>query len=73
VQIRDVPENVHRTLKARAARAGQTLSDYLRTELEALARRPTAEELFDRIRARGSVEPRMPSAKAVRLERDARR
>jgi plasmid stability protein len=73
VQIRHVPEDVHRTLKARAARAGKTLSDYLLTELEAVARRPTPEELFERISARGSVKPRMSSANAVRLERDARR
>jgi hypothetical protein len=46
VQIKGVPDNVHRTLKARAALRGQTLSDYLRTEIERLAARPSPEELL---------------------------
>jgi plasmid stability protein len=46
VQIKSVPEGVHRTLKARAALRGQTLSDYLRGELERLAARPTPDELL---------------------------
>jgi hypothetical protein len=46
VQIKGVPEDVHRTLKARAALRGQTLSDYLRGQLERLAARPAPEELL---------------------------
>jgi antitoxin FitA len=46
VQIKGVPEEVHRALKSRAALRGQTLSDYLRGELERLARRPTPDELL---------------------------
>jgi hypothetical protein len=46
VQIKGVPEGVHRTLKARAALRGQTLSDYLRGEMERLAARPAPEELL---------------------------
>jgi antitoxin FitA len=46
VQIKGVPEDVHRALKARAALRGQTLSDYLRTELQRLASRPSPEELL---------------------------
>ena len=46
VQIKGVPEEVHRALKARAALRGQTLSDYLRGELERLAARPTPDELL---------------------------
>lgn len=46
VQVKGVPEDVHRTLKARAALRGQTLSDYLRGEMERLAARPSAEELM---------------------------
>ena len=46
VQVKGVPEEVHRTLKARAALRGQTLSDYLRGEMERLAARPSADELL---------------------------
>jgi antitoxin FitA len=46
VQVKGVPENVHRVLKARAALRGQTLSDYLRAEMERLAARPSPEELM---------------------------
>lgn len=70
VQIRDVPEAVHRTLKARAAAAGMTLSDYLRTILEQVALRPTPEELAARIRLRGRVELPEPSERVVRRLRD---
>lgn len=52
IQIRDVPEDVHRTLKARAASAGTSLSDYVLREVERVARTPTPEELDARIRAR---------------------
>jgi plasmid stability protein len=54
IQIRDVPEDVHRTLKARAAATGRSLSDYLLREITRVARTPTPEELDERIRARGS-------------------
>jgi hypothetical protein len=46
VQVKGVPESVHRTLKARAALRGQTLSDYLRGEMERLAARPSPDELL---------------------------
>jgi antitoxin FitA len=46
VQVKGVPEGVHRTLKARAALRGQTLSDYLRGEMERLAARPSPDELL---------------------------
>jgi hypothetical protein len=45
VQVKGVPEQVHRTLKARAALRGQTLSDYLRGEMARLAARPSPDEL----------------------------
>ena len=46
VQVKGVPEEVHRVLKARAALRGQTLSDYLRAEMERLAARPSPDELM---------------------------
>ncbi len=66
VQIRDVPDDVHRTLKARAAASGLSLSEYLRGVLARTAARPTAEELAARIRARGSAPLGEPSEAAVR-------
>ncbi len=72
VQIRNVPDRVHRILRARAAKRGQSLSDYLLSELREMAERPTLEELFERISHREPVEPRESTAAAVRAERDAR-
>jgi antitoxin FitA len=70
VQIRDVPEEVHRTLKSRAAAAGVSLSEYVRTVLERTAARPTPQELARRIDARGAVTLGEPSEVAVRRVRD---
>jgi DNA mismatch repair protein MutH len=55
IQIRDVPDDVHRTLKARAAAEGRSLSDYVLGEVTRVARTPTPEELDARIRARGAA------------------
>jgi len=52
IQIRNVPEDVHRTLKARAAAEGTSLSDYILREVTRVARTPTPGELDGRIRAR---------------------
>jgi plasmid stability protein len=70
VQVRDVPDEVHRTLKERAAREGVSLSEYLRTELERVAAAPTPEELLTRIRSRTPVRPSETSARALRAIRD---
>ena len=70
VQIRDVPEPVHRALKARAAASGVSLSEYLRTELARNADRPTVHELAARVRARGPGELSAPSEDLVRELRD---
>ncbi len=70
VQIRDVPEPVHRVLKARAAAAGMSFSEYLRAVLARTAERPTPEELAARIRARGVVALDQPSVDSVRRLRD---
>lgn len=55
IQIRNVPDDVHRTLKARAAAEGASLSDYILREVTRVARTPTPQELDDRIRARPRV------------------
>jgi len=70
VQIRDVPEDVHHTLKARAALAGVSLSEYVRSLLARTASRPTPAELAARVRTRGAVEQGEPSEVAVRLLRE---
>jgi plasmid stability protein len=53
IQIRDVPDEVHRTLKVRAAAEGMSLSDYIKRDLEELTKQMTIEEIFARARARG--------------------
>ena len=72
IQMRNVPDAVHRTLKARAAMAGMSLSDYLVAEVRRIAERPTLAELRDRLRRREPVASPEPAARAVRAERDAR-
>ena len=70
VQIRDVPEDVHHTLKARAALAGVSLSEYVRSVLVRIASRPTPAELSARVKARGATELAEPSEAIVRSIRD---
>ena len=56
IQIRNVPDDVHRTLKMRAAAAGTSLSDYVLREVARAAELPTPEELDARIRARSAAK-----------------
>ncbi|MFY9984054.1 MAG: hypothetical protein WAM44_02605 [Chthoniobacterales bacterium] len=70
IQIRNVPDALHRRLKSRAALAGMSLSDYLLAEIRQAAERPTLEELRARLERRSSVSPTVSPAKAVRNERD---
>ncbi|MFH1572847.1 MAG: hypothetical protein ABIG68_02625 [Acidobacteriota bacterium] len=70
VQLRNVPDDLHRKLKARAALEGLSLSDYLLGEVRRMAERPTAAELRERMLRRSPVEPGLPPADAVREERD---
>ena len=55
IQIRNVPDSIHRTLKSRAALAGMSLSDYLLKELRLIAERPTMEEMRRRLQQREPV------------------
>lgn len=71
VQIRHVPDALHRKLKARAADAGQTLSDYLMAELERLAARPTRQEMRARLHSRKRVILKTPAAVVIREERES--
>lgn len=72
IQIRHVPEALHRRLRARAALAGMSLSDYLKAELAAAAARLTPTELREKLDALGPVTLRERPAAAVRRERDSR-
>ena len=71
IQLRHVPDDLHRKLKARAATEGLSLSDYLLREVRGIVERPTVTELRARVSGRSSVTLRESSAKAVRAERDA--
>lgn len=71
IQLRNVPETMHRELKARAARAGMTLSDYLLDVIRRAAERPEPDDLLDRIRERQPVYPAESPADAVRAERES--
>lgn len=72
VQIRNVPTELHRRLKVRAATAGMSLSDYLLQELRRSAEAPTMEEFLERVRARPAVRSKRSAAELVREDRDAR-
>jgi len=72
VQIRDVPDGLHAVLRARAAKAGMSLSEFLLGELRAVAERPSLDEILQRISHREAVEPRESPARAVRSEREGR-
>lgn len=71
IQIRNVPEALHRRLKARAAVAGRSLSDYLLAEIERVATLPTREEMLERIHRRSRVTLPVPAADVIRRERDS--
>jgi plasmid stability protein len=72
IQIRNVPPELHRKLKARAAEAGLTLSDYLLRQAERTAEAPTLEEAVRRIRSRKLVHLKTRPAELIREDRDSR-
>src|SRR5208282_2778317 len=72
IQIRHVPDPLHRKLKARAAHEGKSLSDYLLREIQRVAERPTLEEVKERLALLSPVNPRVPPARIIREERNSR-
>jgi antitoxin FitA len=70
IQIRNVPDKLHRQLKSRAALAGMSLSDYLLGEIRRVAERPTLDELRVRLERRSETTLSVEPAQAVRAERD---
>jgi plasmid stability protein len=72
IQLRNVPDALHRRLKARAAMAGMSLSDYLLAEIKEIANKPTMEEFRERLARREPVDLQIDVARMIREERDAR-
>jgi antitoxin FitA len=72
IQIRNVPDDLHRKLKARAAMEGMSLSDYLLSGIRSMAERPTLQEIRERLSKQRPVRLTISTAEAVRLEREGR-
>ena len=72
IQIRNVPDALHRRLKSRAALEGMSLSDYLLAELRRVAERPSLAELRERLQKRPATDPDPSPEEAIRAERDSR-
>jgi plasmid stability protein len=71
IQLRNVPDALHRNLKARAALAGMSLSDYLLAEIREIAEKPTLVEFRDRLHKREPVSAELDTALLVREQREA--
>jgi len=72
IQLRHVPETLHRQLKARAALTGLSLSEFLVREVRKIAERPTPEEMLERLRQRDVYAGKLSPTQALRAERDSR-
>ena len=73
VQIKNVPQDVHRVLRRRAAEAGQSLQEYLRARIVEEARRPTLDEVLRRVGERSGGQVSLTEAvEALRDDRDQR-
>lgn len=72
IQIRNVPDELHRRVKARAALAGLSMSDYILRELGRMMARPTREEVLRRLANQPPIELVPPAAEVIRAERDSR-
>ena len=72
IQVRDVPDAVHGTLKARAAREGMSLSDFIKRELEHVAERPTMQEWLERTRQAKPISGHRSAAQVIRALREER-
>jgi antitoxin FitA len=72
LQVRSVPSELHRRLKARAAMEGLSMSDFVLREIRKALDRPTREEILARLRARPVRRIRTKAADVIRSERDSR-
>ena len=71
IQVRNVPEKVHNTLKARAAREGMTLSDYIKRELMRVSERPTMDEWLEQTRQLKPIVGKRSATEIIRELREA--
>jgi antitoxin FitA len=71
IQIRNVPDQLHRTLKARAANAGMSLSDYIKRELERSAEQLTMKEWLERVSRNKPIHMDRTAAEIIRELRDS--
>jgi len=72
IQVRDVPDDVHGTLKSRADREGMSLSDFLKKELARTAERPSMQEWLERARKAKPIRAKRSPAQVIREARDSR-
>ena len=72
IQLRHVPDGLHRQLKVRATLAGLSLSDFLIREVRKIAEQPTAEEMVQRLSQRERYEGKLSPTEVLRSERDSR-
>jgi antitoxin FitA len=72
IQIRNVPDALHKKVKARAAQSGMTLSDYLLLEIERISAIPTRDEMLERLHGRRPVKLKSSAAEILRKARDSR-
>jgi hypothetical protein len=72
IQVRNVPERLHRELVRRARARGETLTQYVQRVLEREVARPPVSELLERVRARDAVRLDRPAGEWIREERAAR-
>ncbi len=72
IQVRNVPDHVHRTLKSRAARESMSLSDFLKKELARAAERPTMQEWLERAQEAAPIRAKRSPAQVIRELRDSR-
>lgn len=72
VQIRNVPAEIHRQLKARAAIEGMSMSDFVLREVRKALERPTRQEILERLRMQPVRRLRRNAAAVIRAGRDSR-
>ncbi len=72
IQIRNVPDEMHRQIKARAALAGMSMSEFILQELRRVVRTPSRDELLDRLERLPGIEVEPSPEELIREERDAR-
>jgi len=72
IQLRNLPDGLHRILNARAAMAGMSLSDYLLSETREITNRPTLAQMRARLQQREPISIPLDTARLVRDERDSR-